>query len=131
MDDGFEQNMNIPIFYDPLIAKMISHSGTREEAIDRMIRAIDEYQITGLATTLSFCKFVMQHQAFRTGEFDTKFIEKYFSPNLLEAVFSDEEKMILAAIGVFMYDKSKNNTSPTSASIQETPASSKWKNRLK
>jgi acetyl-CoA carboxylase biotin carboxylase subunit len=131
VDDGFEQSMDIPIFYDPLIAKMISHADTREEAIDRMIRAIDEYQVTGLATTLSFCKYVMQHQAFRTGNFDTKFIEKYFSSNVLETEFSDEEKTILAAMGVFMFDKNKSIAILASPSTQKAPASFAWKNRLK
>ena len=55
-----------------------------ERAIEKTIRAIDEYEITGLETTLGFCKFVMNHEAFRSGNFDTKFVEKYFKPELLE-----------------------------------------------
>ncbi|MNR51795.1 Biotin carboxylase [compost metagenome] len=65
VDDGFEQGMEIPIYYDPMIAKLITYGKTREEAMDRMIRAIDEYEITGIKTTLGFGKFVMQHEAFR------------------------------------------------------------------
>ena len=48
VDDGFEQGMEIPIYYDPMIAKLITYADTRAEAIDRMIRAIDEYKITGI-----------------------------------------------------------------------------------
>ena len=65
VDDGFEQGMEIPIYYDPMIAKLVTHGKDREEAMQRMIRAIDEYQITGIESTLPFGKFVMQHEAFR------------------------------------------------------------------
>lgn len=56
--------MDIPIYYDPMIAKLVTHGKNRQEAIDRMVRAIDEYKITGVTTTLSFCKFVLQHPSF-------------------------------------------------------------------
>jgi acetyl-CoA carboxylase, biotin carboxylase subunit len=83
VDDGLEEGMDIPIFYDPMIAKLVTWGETREEAMDRMIRAIDEYRITGLRTTLPFGKFVMQHPAFRSGDFDTHFIGKHYTPDML------------------------------------------------
>ncbi len=83
VDDGFEQGMEIPIYYDPMIAKLITYGKDREEAISRMERAIDEYQITGITTTLGFGKFVMQHEAFKSGNFDTHFVKKYFQTGLL------------------------------------------------
>lgn len=99
VDDGFEQGMAIPFHYDPMIAKMICTAGTREAAIAKMIRAIDEYEITGLETTLGFCKYVMQHEAFRSGNLDTKFIEKYFSPEQLQVAAQAEEEIIAATLG--------------------------------
>ncbi len=85
VDDSFEEGMDIPIYYDPMIAKLIVHAQTREEAIARMIRAIDEYKIVGVETTLEFCKYVLKHDAFRSGKFDTGFIGRYFKPSdLLE-----------------------------------------------
>ena len=83
VDDGFEQGMDIPFYYDPMIAKLICHAENREAAIRKMIRAIDEYEITGLETTLGFCRFVMEHEAFRSGDFDTRFVENHFRPELL------------------------------------------------
>ncbi len=80
VDDGFEQGMDIPIHYDPMIAKLVTYADNREEAISRMIRAIDEYEIVGIETTLGFCKFVLGHEAFTSGNFDTKFIEKHYKP---------------------------------------------------
>ncbi|HYK75816.1 MAG TPA: acetyl-CoA carboxylase biotin carboxylase subunit [Daejeonella sp.] len=97
VDDGLEQGMEIPIFYDPMIAKLITYGENREEAIERMIRAIDEYQITGIQTTLEFGKFVMQHEAFVSGKFDTHFVEKYFHAEALSPG-SEEEAFIAAFI---------------------------------
>jgi len=96
VDDGFEQGMEIPIYYDPMIAKLITYGETRTEAIDRMIRAIDEYQITGITTTLGFGKFVMQHEAFTGGNFDTHFVKKYFTPSVLKN--EDEAETKVAAL---------------------------------
>ncbi len=96
VDDGFEQGMEIPIYYDPMIAKLITYGATRSEAITRMVRAIDEYDITGIQTTLSFGKFVMQHEAFISGNFDTHFVGKYFTQDSLRT--DDETAAMLAAI---------------------------------
>lgn len=115
VDDGFEEGMEIPIYYDPMIAKLITHGKDRTEAIERMIRAIDEYQITGIETTLGFGRFVMQHQAFISGDFDTHFVEKYFQPEDLQEYDADEA-MIAAMIGaVFMKKKESGASSILSA----------------
>ena len=94
VDDGFEQGMEIPIYYDPMIAKLITFGKDRTEAIERMLRAIDEYQITGITTTLGFGKFVMQHNAFISGDFDTHFVKKYFVPGVLQNEDPDEALIV-------------------------------------
>jgi len=96
IDDGFEQGMEIPIYYDPMIAKLITYGKDRSESIERMVRAIDEYQVTGIATTLAFGKFVMQHEAFVSGNFDTHFVKKYFEPGSLQS--GTEEEALIAAV---------------------------------
>ena len=88
--------MEIPIYYDPMIAKLITYGKTRAEAIARMGRAIDEYQITGIQTTLGFGKFVMGHEAFTSGHFDTHFVNKYFNPESLKV--QDPDEALMAAI---------------------------------
>ncbi|MGB4776533.1 MAG: acetyl-CoA carboxylase biotin carboxylase subunit, partial [Daejeonella sp.] len=90
VDDGFEVGMEIPIYYDPMIAKLITYGKDRTEAIERMLRAIDEYQISGIETTLSFGKFVIQHEAFVSGNFNTHFVNKYFTPHVLQNGNEDE-----------------------------------------
>ncbi len=96
VDDGFEQGMEIPIYYDPMIAKLVTYGKDRGEAMERMIRAIEEYDITGIETTLGFGKFVMQHEAFRTGNFDTHFVGKYFKAESLKK--QDETEALIAAV---------------------------------
>lgn len=106
VDDGFEEGMEIPIYYDPMIAKLITYGANREEAINRMIRAIDEYDITGIQTTLSFGKFVMQHEAFTSGKFDTHFVGKYFNADSLKND-TEEEAMLAALTTVLLLQKQK------------------------
>lgn len=116
VDDGYEQNLEVSIYYDPMIAKLICYGATRDEAISRMQRAIDEYQITGIATTLSFGKFVMQHEAFQSGKFDTQFIDHYFTPNSLSPTVNTEtEKVAIYIADLLFHQKSsstKNISSP-------------------
>ncbi len=96
VDDGYEQGQDIPIFYDPMIAKLVVHAATRDEAIERLCRAIDEYQLEGFANTLGFGKWAVRHEAFRSGNFDTKFIERYFKPEYL--LEEDAETAEVAAL---------------------------------
>ena len=80
VDDGYEEGMEVSIYYDPLIAKLVVHGKTRTEAIQKMLLAIKEYKIEGVATTLPFGTFVFEHEAFFTGRFDTHFVKKYYTP---------------------------------------------------
>lgn len=128
VDDGFEQGMSIPFYYDPMIAKLICHAETREMAIKKTIRAIQEYEITGLETTLSFCNFVMHHEAFRSGKFDTGFVGKYFKPEVLTPTPDPAEEQLAAALSAHMLATS---TSTHAAMQREIVPVSKWKkNRI-
>lgn len=126
VDDGFEQGMEIPIYYDPMIAKLITYGKDREEAIARMVRAIKEYDITGIETTLGFGKFVMQHEAFKTGKFDTHFVGKYFTAESLKKQ-DETEALIAAVIAAKLFEKSD-----VKLSGEVVKSTSDWrKNRLK
>ncbi|QCW98697.1 acetyl-CoA carboxylase biotin carboxylase subunit [Aggregatimonas sangjinii] len=102
VDDGFEEGMPIPIYYDPMIAKLITYGKTRDEAIQLMVKAIGDYHIEGVATTLPFGQFVCEHEAFRTGNFDTHFVKQYYSPEALQKKYA-EEKEIAAKVGLFLF----------------------------
>ncbi len=124
VDDGFEEGMDIPIFYDPLIAKLVVHGKDREEAIARMLRAIDEYVITGVSTTLQFCSFVLKHDAFVSGKFDTNFIKNYFTPEMLDTS-TPAEAEVAAFLGAFLTNKDAKVTKQPDVEISATR--SKWK----
>ena len=80
VDDGMEEGSTVPIYYDPMIAKLVVHAATRDLALARAIRAIDEYVVVGCETTLPFARFVLQHPDFTSGVFDTHFVPNNFDP---------------------------------------------------
>lgn len=128
VDDGFEQGMAIPIYYDPMIAKLITYGDDRAAAIQKMIRAIDEYQISGVQTTLPFCRFVMNHDAFRTGQFDTGFVANYFTPEVLTTKLDAEEAELAAVFAAYLLDNQKPQSSrgQTSGPVRQN---SQWRAR--
>ena len=102
VDDGFEEGMEVPIYYDPMISKLITYGKNRDEAIQLMIKAIDNYKVEGVATTLPFGKFVCEHEAFTSGNFDTHFVKNYYSPEHLEKQYA-EERRIAALTALKLY----------------------------
>ena len=128
VDDGLEEGMDIPIYYDPMIAKLVTHGKDREEAIRRMTKAIDEYVITGVETTLAFCKYTINHEKFKDGTFDTNFVKNYFSdPSVLDN-FDPEEEKVAAMFAAILFDGlNEGNQASNSGSSK-----SSWKaNRAK
>lgn len=102
VDNGFEEGMDIPIYYDPMLSKLITYGETREEAIELILDAIQDYKIKGVQTTLPFGTFVFKHDAFRSGNFDTHFVKDYYSPETLKQQNTDEAE-IAAMIALHQY----------------------------
>ena len=106
VDNGFEEGMDIPIYYDPMLSKLITYGKTREEAIQLMIQAIDDYIVKGVETTLAFGKFVCEHHTFRSGNFDTHFVKNYYSPEHLKEKTENEAKIAtLIALKQYIEDQ--------------------------
>lgn len=125
VDDGFEEGMEVPIYYDPMISKLITYGKDREEAIERMVRAIEDYQVAGVETTLSFGKYVMQHPAFISGDFDTHFVKNHFDPEKLDES-NELEAEAAAMLATTLLSKGKAKSVK-----QATTSRSKWReNRL-
>lgn len=128
VDDGYEEGMDIPIYYDPMIAKLVVHAPDRESALQRMIRAIDDYEIVGVETTLGFCRYVMEHEAFVSGNFDTHFVKQFFTPDVLQQSLSEEDRLIA---GVLTDNVLQESSPKAAAPTQNGRSSSNWKrNRL-
>ncbi|NUM74352.1 acetyl-CoA carboxylase biotin carboxylase subunit [candidate division KSB1 bacterium] len=132
-DSGVYAGGEISVYYDPMISKLIAWGANREEAIRRMRRALREYEIGGVKTTIPFCLWVMQHEKFCAGEFDTHFVQNEFLPEQL-AKQSDgrddlENLRAIAALAAALKRE-------TSATIAVTPVpngvaatASAWKRR--
>ncbi len=122
-DSGVTQGSEISLYYDPMISKLIAWGRDREQAIKRMIRALQEYEISGIHTTIPFLIRVMKHKAFREGNFTTQFIEKYGS----ELFSFDQDTMEVATFAsVLGYVDEKNKVSvntPSNGNCSE----SQWK----
>jgi len=102
IDGGFEEGMDVPIYYDPMLAKLVVHGATRSEAIQKMKEAIAAYEVEGVATTLPFGQFVLDHPAFVSGDFDTHFVQQYFTPEkLIESQKADAE--VAALLGLWFH----------------------------
>lgn len=122
VDDGFEEGMEVPIYYDPMISKLITYGKDRSEAIERMKRAILDYEIVGIQTTLAFGSFVMGHEAFTSGNFDTHFVAKHFKPEYLDADCVDED-----LVAAWYASKLFNDTLASQKSLDSTSLKSNWK----
>jgi len=127
VDDGMEEGLEVPVFYDPMIAKLVATGANRTEAIARLLRAIDEYTIVGVKTTLPFCKFVLTHERFVSGAFNTKFVEEFFKPELIQEALTREEEKIAALVAVEIIAEI-SATKTSSASATKT---SNWRQRTR
>lgn len=130
VDDGFREGMDIPIYYDPMIAKLVVHGTDRLDAINKMKRAIRDFKIKGVKTTLDFGLFVMDHPSFISGNFDTGFVDKYFKSENLNFKLSKDQSDVLELFSATMSDQFFKQKTQT-ISPQITLNQSNWKkNRL-
>jgi propionyl-CoA carboxylase alpha chain len=128
VDDGVEEGGEVSMHYDPMLAKLCTHGPTREAAIDRMLRAIESYEVHGVDTTLDFGHFAVNHEAFRSGQFDTGFVSQYFSPEALHRDLPcDEETMADLVLGVL--DRLEEASVP--AHGPSAPGMSPWRLRVR
>ncbi|MEO0732418.1 MAG: acetyl-CoA carboxylase biotin carboxylase subunit [Bacteroidota bacterium] len=106
VDGGFEEGMEVPIYYDPMLAKLITYGRDRAEALQRMRVAIDQYRIEGIATTLPFGRYVCDHPAFISGDFGTDFVKKHWSPEAIQEAQATEEE-VAALVGMKLFVDSR------------------------
>lgn len=120
VDDGFEEGMEIPIYYDPMIAKLCTWGADRDQAIARMLRAIREYRISGIKTTLSFGTFAVDHEAFRSGDFDTGFVGRYYKPGGDEVELDEMEARLAAHLARQAIENKSQSHSENTNSTQDS-----------
>jgi acetyl-CoA carboxylase biotin carboxylase subunit len=129
VDDGFEEGMDIPVYYDPMIAKLCTYGRSREEAVEKMKQAIDDYRISGIETTLPFGRFVMDHPVFVSGNYNTSFVNEHFKAEFLEVEIDEEEEELAAILSATLIENTKTKKAGF-VNIQNEKVS-KWRlNRL-
>ncbi|MDP2715707.1 acetyl/propionyl/methylcrotonyl-CoA carboxylase subunit alpha [Rheinheimera sp.] len=129
VDTGVVENDEVSPFYDPMIAKLIVWDESRDRAIARMLRALDDYRIAGVTTNLSFLTSLTEHPAFKAAELDTNFINKHQQSLFAPANKENNQALVLAALFILQQQKapqsSCNSFSPWQFShgwrINETP----------
>lgn len=131
VDSGVTEGNSVTINYDPLLAKLIVYAETRDAAIARMIRALEEYQISGIQTTIPFCKYVMEHPVFQSGVYDTHFVRDHFSvEKMAKAPLPEDITLSLATLVRAFADKSSAGVKQELELISgETSNSSWWSKR--
>lgn len=105
VDNGYTEGDKIPIYYDPMLAKLVTYGTTREAAIQTMIKAIQNYQIEGICTTLDFGAFVMKHPDFVSGEFDTNFVKKNWNPASIEDLYEKQKSVAAWLLSEIMHQE--------------------------
>ncbi len=123
VDDGYEQGMTIPIYYDPMIAKLVAHGKDRTEAIERMKKAITDYKIEGALTTMPFGTFVFEHESFLSGHFDTHFVKNYYTPEKIKEKQKEQAEAAAIVALRFWLDEQKKLRPVSNGSTS-------WKRRL-
>lgn len=104
LDDCMEQGMEIPIYYDPMIGKLITYGRDRKDSIDEMLKAIRTFKLEGVQTTLAFGEWIMQHPPFIKGDLSTNYIKQHFSPEALQPKLTDEEALVAAAVTAQLFN---------------------------
>lgn len=102
VDDGVYDGGEVSMFYDPMIAKLVTWGATRDEAADKQVAALDAFDLEGLGHNIDFLSAIMQHPRFRSGELTTGFIAEEYPEGFHGAPASDDLKRSLAAIAGFL-----------------------------
>ncbi len=130
VDAGVEEGQEITINYDPMISKLCAYGAYRKQAIHRMLRALDEYEIAGVRTTIPFCKYVLKHEAFKSGNYDTHFVPNHFeSEKLDEMEKTDNEVEVLAAALLKTGEQQQKNSLTKEKATDQFEKSRWWENR--
>ncbi len=111
LDAGTYEGAEVPIYYDPLIAELAVWGETREEAINRAIRALEEYKIAGVATTIKFHCWALKHPLFRSGDISTHFVDEHFE-SITGCLDIDENALrpLALAAAIYEYRRAKKKT---------------------
>ena len=120
VDDGVYEGGEVSMFYDPMIAKLITWGETRDEAADKQVAALDTFEIDGLGHNVDFLSAIMQHPRFRSGDLTTGFIAEEYPDGFTGAPPSDDLTRKLAAIAGFVATARADRARRVNGQLAET-----------
>lgn len=129
VDSGVEEGQEVTINYDPMISKLSTHGPTREKSIQRMLRALYEYEIAGCRTTIPFCEFTLNHPSFVNASYDTHFVKDHFVPEIKSSETEINDKEALVASLLMMTNKGESNNQTSEVGANPAVYSKWWKTR--
>jgi acetyl-CoA carboxylase biotin carboxylase subunit len=132
VDSGVEEGQSVTINYDPMISKLCVHAATREQAIQRMKRALREYEIAGCKTTIPFCHYVMDHDAFVNAEYDTHFVGDKFKPEEMTLLTEQEQNhdFVSIAAALLKHDNDHVAVNTNGSTVKVNRTSEWWRKRV-
>lgn len=125
VDSGIEEGQDVSIYYDPMISKLCVHASDREKAIQKMKRALYEYDISGVSTTISFCLSVMRNKEFQDGNYDTHYVQNHFKPG--KGSLNDDINIVALVSSLIKKEKITDGVSQTT--IKEHQSDAWWEQR--
>ena len=125
VDAGVEEGQEVTINYDPMISKLTVFGNDREDSRKKMLRALNEYEIAGCKTTIPFCEYTLNHEAFITGKYDTHFVKDHFDPKKLTKGASED----IIALSAALLKLNQNYSAPEKLETTENEISAWWSNR--
>ncbi|MBU1422830.1 MAG: acetyl-CoA carboxylase biotin carboxylase subunit, partial [Bacteroidetes bacterium] len=125
-DRGVDVGNQISVYYDPMISKLIAWAKTREDVINRMTLALNEYDLTGVKTNINLCKWIINHPKFVEGDFNTHFLNENYNFNEMKKKRTDIRKVLSAAV-CLIHKYEKNEHSEIRTVSTNGLQSSKWK----
>ncbi len=124
-DSGVYGGWVVPQYYDPMISKLVAWAPTREQAIERLIRALAEYTVHGITANVAFLSAVLDHPAFRSGDYDTGFCQKY-AKELVRAPDGASEEVALVAAAVAAFKRDHDEAEALAARAGTAAGRSSW-----
>lgn len=126
VDAGVEEGQEVTVNYDPMISKLCSHAADRNQAIARMLRALTEYEISGVRTTIPFCEFTLKSEPFIEGRYDTHFVKDHFQPGSSP---EKEQKEVISVVSSLLKSSIKPPANSLPAASAGSESSNWWRNR--
>ena len=123
VDAGIEEGQAVTINYDPMISKLTVHGTDREDARKKMLRALGEYEIAGCRTTIPFCEYTLNHDAFISGKYDTHFVKDHFE---VANLFSKHDPELVALAAALLVDD--NQEQVIAGSVSKSDSTTDWWN---